>query len=209
MKKILAAATIALATAIPVAHAGPFDSITGLGKSSGGDDVAASQDKLVTDYILASKIVLASRGKMASALGLKTEAASLQATADGLSKDNLDKVNGALSPEASKVINDAQAAHPVLDDASKKEYLEGLVGLAGGVVKYVSLKGSIESFANSMKSASPMMIPKLKTGLAIVKSLPTNAKSLADTVKTALAFAKEQKIQVPNDVASSTSVPFN
>jgi hypothetical protein len=209
MKKRIFSLVVAVALIPAGANAGMFDSIpsVGGGSKSGGGDVIAAQDKLVTDYIAADQLVLAGQAKMAAALGLKTEAASLQASADGINKDNVSDKDKAISSDAAKAIQDAQAKHPVLDKDSKVAYAGGVATLAGGVMKYISMKDSFQSFSSSLSSAPMTILPKLATGASIVKSLPTNAKNMADAVKSAVQFAKDEKIKL-SDVGSSTSVPF-
>jgi len=209
MKRSILSLVAVLALTPVAANAGMFDAVPSMGGSSssaaGGDPVTA-QDKLVADYIISDKLVLAGQAKMAEALGLKTEAAKFQARADGLQSNNLSNKDDIAQSEASvKAIEDAQAAHPTLDKNSKATYAAGLAGLVSGVVKYIALKDGVQSLSSSISSASPMMLPKLQTGAFLVKSFPASAKNLVGAVQSATQFAKDQKIPVPADASKAVS----
>ncbi|MEJ1959758.1 MAG: hypothetical protein WDM70_10335 [Nitrosomonadales bacterium] len=205
MKKSLVSLFVAVALIPVVASAGMFDSLPSLGGGSGGGDLIGAQDKLIVDYITADQFVLAGQAKMAEALGLKTEAAAFQAKADGINKDNVADSDKSISSDAVKAIQEAQAKHPVLDNQAKANYALGVVSLAKGVLKYVSMKDSFQNFSKSLSSAPMTMLPKLATGAAIVKSLPTNAKNMSDALSSAVQFSKDEHISLPNDASASVA----
>lgn len=209
MKKSILSLVVALALTPVAANAGMFDSAPSLGgggsAAASGDPVAA-QDKLVANYIDADKLVLAGQAKMAEALGLKIEAAKLQALSDGLNSNNVANKDDQAQGEAfTKSIADNQAKQPTLTKESKAIYATGIAGLVAGVVKYIALKDGVQSLGDSISSASPMVLPKLQTGVTLVKRFPTSAKTLVETVQGATKFAKEQKIPVPADASKAMS----
>lgn len=209
MKRSILSLVIALALTPIAANAGMFDAVSPMGggsSSTAGGDPVVVQDKLVADYIIAGKLVLAGQAKMAEALGLKTEAAGLQARSDGLQSNNLSSKDDLAQSEAfTKNIADTQAKQPTLTKESKAIYATGIAGLIAGVVKYIALKDGVQSLGNSISSASPMMLPKLQTGVFLVKDFPNSAKNLVGAVQAATKFAKEQKIDVPADASKAMS----
>jgi hypothetical protein len=209
MKKSILSLVVALALTPVAANAGMFDAVSPMGggsSSTASGDPVAAQDKLVADYIAADKLVLAGQAKMAEALGLKTAAAGLQAHSDGLQSNNVtDKDAQAKSESFQKEIDEAQAKHPTMNKESKATYATGLAGLVAGVVKYIALKDGVQNLGNSISSASPMMLPKLQTGVFLVKSFPASAKNLVGAIQSATKFAKEQKIDVPADASKAMS----
>lgn len=209
MKKSILSLVVALVLTPVAANAGMFDVVSPMGggstSASSGDPVAA-QDKLVADYIDADKLVLAGQAKMAAALGLKKESADLQAKADGMQSNNVtNKDDLAQSEAAAKAIEEAQAKQPTLDKDSKATYAAGIAGLVAGTLKYIALKDGVQSLGSSISSASPMALPKLQTGVYLVKNFPTSAKNLVGAVQSATKFAKEQKIAVPADASKAMS----
>lgn len=210
----IAAVIATLITISPVAQAQfSMPSMPGMGaKSAGGGDLAGSQDKLVHQYVDANKTVLLANSQMADAVGLKEEAATMRATSeslgDGATKGNLadaDKLTSDNSRKLSEKMNDGTM---VLDAGAKKKFTAGLVTMASGMVKYVGMKGNFQSFSSSLKSASPMMLPKLQNGVYIVSSLPGNAKNLGTALSNATSFAKSHDIEVPKEATAALGAGF-
>lgn len=209
MKKFLptiAAALICLPFAA-MAQLPSLKSLPGLGAAtSGGGDLSGQNDSLVRGYVAANKDVLLANSQMADALGLKDAAAASKATADaltdGATKGNLEESNKAVSASTDAVAAE-MAKGPKLDAASKQKYESGMAQLGRGLLKYVSLSGPAQAFSNSLKSASPMMLPKLQSGAYIVTQLPSGLSNLGTSMKNASAFAKSNDIPVPPDATKA------
>jgi hypothetical protein len=211
MKKFsrtLAAALICLPLTA-MAQLPSLKSIPGLGGAaapSGGGDVTGQNDSLVRGYVAANKDVLLANSQMADALGLKDAAAASKATADaltdGATKGNLEDSNKAVSASTDAVAAE-MAKGPKLDAAAKKKYQAGMAQLGQGVLKYVALSGPAQAFSNGLKSASPLMLPKLQAGAYVVGQLPTGLSNLGTSMKNANAFAKSNDIPVPPDATKA------
>jgi hypothetical protein len=202
-------------TITPVAALAQFGlpSLPGMGgKSAGGADLSGSQDQLVRQYVDANKTVMLANAHMADAMGLKDDAAKLRASSDslgdGATKGNLADADKATSDTNRKLAEKLNDNTVVLDADAKKKYVAGLVTMASGVVKYVGMKGSFQSFASNLKGVSPMMLPKLQTGVYIVSSLPANVKNLTAALSSATQFAKSHDIEVPKDVTAAMGAAF-
>jgi len=174
--------------------------------SSGGGDVSGQNDALVRGYVAANKDVLLANSKMADALGLKDAAAASRATADaltdGATKGNLEDSNKAVSASTDAVAKE-MAKGPKLDEAAKKKYQDGMGQLGRGMLKYAGLSGPAKDFSASVKTASPMLLPKLQSGAYIVGQLPTGLSNLGTSLKNANAFAKSNDIPVPPDATQA------
>jgi hypothetical protein len=210
VKKLLPVITAALICApfAAMAQLPSLKSLPGLGglPAAGGGDVSGQNDSLVRGYVAANKDVLLANSQMADALGLKDAAAASKATADaltdGATKGNLEDSNKAVSASTDAVAAE-MAKGPKLDAAAKKKYQSGMAQLGQGMLKYISLRNPAQDFSNSLKSASPMMLPKLQAGAYIVTQLPTGLSNLGTSMKNANAFAKSNDIPVPPDATKA------
>ena len=211
MKKLLSLVAVTL-VCVPFAASAQLPSLKsipglgGLTSPSGGGDAGGQNDSLVRGYVAANKDVLLANSQMADALGLKDAAAASKATADaltdGATKGNLEDSNKAVSASTDAVAAE-MAKGPKLDDAAKKKYQSGMAQLGQGVLKYVALSGPAQAFSNSLKSASPLMLPKLQSGAYIVGQLPSGLSNLGTSMKNASAFAKSNDIPVPPDATKA------
>jgi hypothetical protein len=215
MSRLVTTLIASVLTIAPVAAFAQFSmpSLPGVGaKSAGGADLSGAQDQLVRQYVDANKTVMLANAHMADAMGLKDDAAKLRASSDslgdGATKGNLADADKATSDTNRKLTEKLSDKTVVLDADAKKKYTAGLVTMASGVVKYIGMKGSFQSFASNLKTASPMMLPKLQSGVYIVSSLPTNAKNLTATLSSATEFAKSHDIQVPSEATSALNSAF-
>lgn len=183
-------------------------SIPGLGAltGSGGGDVGGQNDSLVRGYVAANKDVLLANSQMADALGLKDAAAASKATADaltdGATKGNLEESNKAVSASTDAVAAE-MAKGPKLDAQAKQKYQSGMAQLGQGLLKYIALRGPAQAFSTGLKSASPLMLPKLQTGAYVVSQLPSGLSNLSTSMKNASAFAKSNDIPVPPDATKA------
>ncbi len=213
MKKLFTTVAVAAAMASPALTQAQFSmpSIPGVGKLMGGSgsaDVAGQGDALVRSYVGASKEVLSANAKMATALGLKEQAASAASTADSLGDG---ATIGALG-DGNKVVSDTSGAiaesmakKPVLDAASKATFAEGLVHLVNGSVKYAGMGKDVSAMGKSLQSANPMQLTKLTSAAWVVSKFPGSASDLFSTVQTAIAFARANDIEVPANAADATA----
>ncbi len=215
MKKTLAPAFAAALICVPLAAMAQLPSLKNLpslpgvpaaGTSAGGGDVGGQNDSLVRGYVAANKDVLLANSQMADALGLKDAAAASKATADaltdGATKGNLEDSNKAVSASTDAVAAE-MAKGPKLDAAAKAKYQAGMAQLGRGMLKYAGLSGPAQAFSTSLKSASPMMLPKLQSGAYIVGQLPSGLSNLGTSMKNASAFAKNNDIPVPPDATKA------
>jgi hypothetical protein len=211
VKKLLPAIAAAL-ICVPFAAMAQLPSLKslpglgGLPAAGGSGDVTGQNDSLVRGYVAANKDVLLANSQMADALGLKDAAAASKATADaltdGATKGNLEESNKAVSASTDAVAAE-MAKGPKLDAAAKKKYQAGMAQLGVGMLKYINLRGPAQDFSNSLKNASPMMLPKLQAGAYVVTQLPTGLSNLGTSMKNANAFAKSNDIPVPPDATKA------
>jgi hypothetical protein len=212
MKKLAraVAVTLMLIPLASMAQLGGFK-IPGTGggdSNSAGADTVAQNDALVRRYVQANKEVLTANSHMEEALGLKDAAAASAATAaaltEGATTGNLKDTDKAVS-ESTEAVASELAKGPKLDAESKKKYANGLAALGRSVVQYISMRQPAQGFAEGLKKASPMMLPKLQSGAFIVKELPGGVTRLATSLKNAVAFAKTNNIPVPDDATKALS----
>ena len=178
--------------------------VKGLGGSGGAPaaDLGSQQDGLVRGYVAANKDVLDANSLMADALGLKTAAATSAATSasltEGATKDSLEESNKAVAASTSAVAAE-MAKKPVLDANAKAIYGKGLILLASGVNKFAGVGKNVSSMGSSLKSASPLQLPKLQSAFYIVTNFPTSMTNVTGALKNAISFAQSQDIPVPVD----------
>ena len=211
MKKILPVIAAAL-ICVPLAAMAQLPSLKaipglgGLPSAGSGGDLGGQNDSLVRGYVAANKDVLLANAQMADALGLKDAAAASKATADaltdGATKGNLEDSNKAVSASTDAVAAE-MAKGPKLDAAAKKKYQSGMAQLGQGMLKYIGLRGPAQAFSSSLKSASPLMLPKLQAGAYVVTQLPTGLSNLGTSMKNANAFAQSNDIPVPPDATKA------
>jgi hypothetical protein len=215
MSRLFLALLVSASVLTPfTAQAFGLPGVPGLGSKSsdsGSADLAGAQDQLVKQYVAGNKNVMLGNAYMLEAVGLKVDAATLRQggenLGEGATKSNLsdsDKATSDASQKFSAKLKDTTA----LDADSKKKFAEGLVSMAAGMAKYVGMKNSFDSFTSGLKTASPMMLPKLQSGAYIVSSLPSNVTNLGSTLKNAIEFAKSHDIEVPSDVTAALNSKF-
>ncbi len=209
LQTAIAASLLALGASTAAQAQFSLPSIPGvksLGSGAPAVDLSGQQDGLVRGYVSANKDVLEANGLMAGALGLKQEAATAQATSaaltDGATKGNLEDSNKAVGELSAKVAA-AMASKPVLDEQSKAQYSKGLLLLASGVAKFTGVGKNVSNMGSSLKSVSPMQLPKLQSAVYIVSNFPTSMTNVGGALQNAISFAQSQDIPVPasaNDV---------
>ncbi|MDB5876873.1 MAG: hypothetical protein JWQ41_287 [Variovorax sp.] len=176
--------------------------IKGLGGSTSGGDIVGQQDGLVRGYVAANKDVLDANSLMANALGLKTEAATSAATSaaltEGATKDAIEESNKVVATSTNAVAAE-MAKKPVLDAKSKALYGKGLILLASGVTKFAGVGKNVSTMGSSLKSVSPLQLPKLQSAVYIVSNFPDSMTNVSGALKNAVSFAQSQDIPVPTD----------
>ena len=176
------------------------------GSGNSGSDLGGQQDALVRGYVAANKDVLTANGLMAQALGLKGEAAASAATSasltEGATKDALEESNKAVAASTSAVAAEL-AKQPVLDASAKAIYAQGLATLASGVIKFVGVGKNVGAMGSSLKSISPMQLPRLQSAVYVVSNFPSSMSNVSDALRNATAFAQTQDIPVPADATAA------
>ena len=151
--KVLNRCLVVVAICLPLTAAAvglpKIPGMSGGAEANATGDLIGQQERVVKDYVAANRDVLGANEKMLAALGLKTEAATAKATAEGLTdsptKGNLTDADKAVD-EGTKALTTAIGAKPQLSSESKILYAEGLVSLVSGVGKYVGMKDSVRTF---------------------------------------------------------------
>jgi hypothetical protein len=214
MKKRHVLGLLALSTfASGLAHAQfGLPSVPGIGgsKSAGGAqaDLGGQQASLVKNFVAANIDVLKANAKMSEALGLKSQAATAEATVQQLSsgstvdKDSASKAAIAVA-DTGGAIQAELAKKPALDAAAKATYAQGLASLATGVVRYTGLGKDVENMGQAMKSASPTQLPSLGAATYVVSNFPKSASELSKSLKNAIDFAKSNGIEVPAEATAA------
>jgi len=182
--------------------------LTGASSSASAGDLTGQQDVLVRGYVAANKDVLDANTLMANALGLKTAAATSAATSasltEGATKDALEESNKAVAASTSAVAAE-MAKKPVLDANSKALYGKGLVLLATGMTKFTGVGKNVSTMGSSLKTASPLQLPKLQSAVYVVSNFPDSMGNVSSALKNAVSFAQSQDIPVPADANAALS----
>lgn len=205
MSRLFAALLLSSAILAPVgANAFGLPGIPGMGsKSDGGSsvDLSGAQDELVAKYLVAGQHVLNGQQAMLEAVGLQDDAAKARATADtftkGATQSALSDGNSTMSAANDKLVA-AFKDTKKLEGPARAKFATGVLSLAQGMVTYVSMKNSLDSFQKGLSSASPMALMNLKSGATIVSTLPASVKNLGATISAAVSYAKSQDIAVPD-----------
>jgi hypothetical protein len=179
-----------------------------------------AQDALVAKFLASSTLISNAQLKAAKSLKLDEVVAKVEAeqtAKKGQSVDQL-KTNQTVGENLTASIEKAMKDGVQLDSESKKLYLEALVQYSAGLVATKSAADAAPGFMSSAKdtisSASVTeklsVTNKLQDGMNIAKELPGYTKSLWDTSKLMLSFAKSNKIEVPADATKALKdVSFN
>lgn len=168
---------------------------------------AASQDALVKQFVTAQTKAIAAQTSFAKAFGLAEQVQLLEAEkitdiwCDGCTA--VIKKSVETSESVQKAIDEKIAAKPQMDAKAKKDYAEGLVFLVGSALEAKNMGVSATQFGAGMKSLSPLQMGsamvKLRAGAWVVKESPGYIKSIYGATKSAMTFAKANKISVPKN----------
>lgn len=197
-KAVIGVAAVCFAGVAAAQFGGLANALPGSSKSSGG----VTAEALVKSYVTGTQYVLASDAKLLSALGLKDQAAKSELSAKNLTEgattaglEDAQKVQ----TESSKVFAETLDAKKVeLDAEGKKTFTLGLVDLAKGITSYTNMSSDVSSFKPSPTSIGGAA----GAAMFVVKTLPDTSANLMNTLKRAVAFAKENKIEVPKEATS-------
>ena len=201
-------AGIVVGIAIALASAPTYAQLGGLagsllgGKNSNSTSKSISAENIVKKYVDGSKDVMTADVHLLNALGLKEQAAKEELAAknltEGATASGLEDAV-AIQTESSKALAEKMNEEKVvMDDKSKKTYTKGLLYLAKGMLKYKGLTSDVKSYTPSVSSIETAG----NSALYIAKSLPTSSKNLYETLKKAVSFARENKIEVPKEATS-------
>ena len=168
---------------------------------------AASQDALVKQFVTAQTKAIAAQTSFAKAFGLAEQVQLLEAEKKSLTSGATDtaviKKSVETSESVQKAIDEKIAAKPQMDAKAKKDYAEGLVFLVGSALEAKNMGVSATQFGAGMKSLSPLQMGsamvKLRAGAWVVKESPGYIKSIYGATKSAMTFAKANKISVPKN----------
>ena len=182
-----------------------FAQFGGLGAALGGKNVGSggvSAEDLVKSYVGGTKQVMGAEAKLLEAVGLKTNAEKVEFSAksltEGPTKASLEEVLQ-VQTENNKALADSMGANKVVLSAeSKKTYVAGVVNLVKGIKSYIGMSSDVQGFKPSITS----MGAAAGAAMFVVKSLPDSISSLKNTLKSAIDFAKENKITLPSDATS-------
>lgn len=178
----------------------------GFSKAMGGGGSGATAEQIVAKYVGGTQSVMRADANMLSAVGLKDEAekASVQAKnlTEGATKNSLEEAS-AVQTASSKALEQKLDGKKIeMDAASKKQFGDGMVDLAKGVILYVGMSKDAAGFkpgASSMGSAAG-------SALYVAKNLPDSIKNLGHTLKMAVNFAKANNIPVPKEANDATAL---
>ncbi|MFT4103115.1 MAG: hypothetical protein QM674_19195 [Burkholderiaceae bacterium] len=202
-RKLFAIAPVALALGAPSVSFAQLGSLFG-GKSAGsaGPDLSAQQDQLVRTYVAAGKDVHTANLHLCNALGIQAAQIDANASADSLSASDIEASDKAISDNAAAFAEALKSGAKLKNDEAKATYTKGLLSMASGVKKYLDMRSDAQGFASSLASASPLLIPKLKSAAYIAQNLPGSVSRMTDVLKNAIQFATSNGIPVPKDATS-------
>jgi hypothetical protein len=201
--KAIAGVTLVLVSGIASAQLGGLGKSLGIGGGSGG---GATAEQIVAKYVGGAQSVMRADANMLAAVGLKDEAekASVQAKnlTEGATKNSLEEAH-AVQTASSKALEEKLSGKKIeMDAASKKQFADGLVDLAKGVVLYVGMSKDVSGFKPSVSSVGNAA----GSALYVAKGLPDSIKNLGHTLKMAIDFAKANNIPVPKEANDATAL---
>jgi hypothetical protein len=180
-----------------------FGGLGGALGGGGGGGSSVSADSLVKSYVAGTQQVMSSDASFLKALGMKEQAERVELSAKNLTTGptsaTLEDANK-IQTESSKLIGDGMTAQKgALSADSKKDYVRGVVELVKGIKSYAGMTGDVKNFKPGMSSLGSAA----GAAMYVVKSLPGSLSNLQETLKRSLAFAKENKIELPADATAA------
>lgn len=197
-KIIISLATLCFAGAA-TAQLGGLGAALGGGAKGGGSVTAES---LVKNYVSGAKNVLSADAKLLAAVGLKDQAANAELQAknltEGATASNLEDA-AKVQTDSSKALSEKlDGKKVVLDAEGKKMFGRGVVDLVKGLSDYKKMSSDVSNFKPSLTSIGGAG----EAAMVVVKTLPDNTTNLTATLKKVVDFAKENKIEVPQEATS-------
>lgn len=198
IKSIIGIAAICFAGAASAQFGGLGAALGGGGSKGGG----VTAETLVKGYVSGTKNVLSADSKFLSALGLKDQAANAELQAknltEGATASNLEDAAKIQTENSKAIAAQLDGKKVQLDAEGKKNFTLGLVDLAKGIKDYSGVSSDMSGFKPSLTSIGGAA----GAAMYIVKSLPDTTINLMSTLKRAVDFAKENKIEVPKEATS-------
>jgi hypothetical protein len=191
-----------VATASVSASAFGLGNLTSAVGGGSKSESSVTAQSLVDLYLGSGQSVMNGQAKLLEAVGLKTEAEKAEAASKnmtkGATKDNLEDAVK-VQTEGSKALADKKAEGGIKMTAeAKKIYTAGLLNLAVGLKGYVDMASSVSSYKPGMSDLGAAA----GSAMFIVKSLPNSTQNVTTTIKQAMEFAKENKIEIPKEASA-------
>jgi len=176
------------------------------------NDVVNTQEGIVKRYVSAASSINMAQLKLAEALGLKDQIASLQDqqkvfdSGAVLDKDALEKAKKT-SSAADQAINKRLDEESELSDEAKEKFAESLIPYAQGLAGTKALTEEFSPFLsaataqiNAASLTDKMKVKgKLETGMYIATETPGLLKNLMATTSKLLDYAKSRNIKTPKE----------
>lgn len=221
MKKIAKALLLTTTVLVVTPSYADFGSLLGKKSSKPSSNAYSMQDKLVKTYLSSAANINNAQLLLAEAFGLKDTVTKLEAEKEALSsgsvsdEDSIEK-NKEVSEEANKAIQEKIKSGAKLSADGKKSYIKSFIpyikGLVGGKSVVTESKPFLESAKSTISNASftdtLSVTNKLKSGTFVATTMPSYVQSLWETSKLMLTYAKDNKIDVPDDATDSVSDMF-
>jgi hypothetical protein len=190
-------------------------------KASGDDSKASAEDptvaqsKLVKRFVGSAQRISYAQVQFGKALGLKDEAAALEAETKALGSGSVSegalKKHQARSEALNEKLEAKMESGAMLTADGRKMFASGLLPFSQGLAEGVQMKPESEQFAQSVqnyvKVASPMdkmkVMKQVKPGLYVASNMPAYIGKLSSTSKAVFDYAKSNKIEVPKEAAAA------
>lgn len=211
---VIIAAGFCLTATSGVALAWPSFDGGSSGSSSSPGQALAMQKKIVGEYALGEMSVLKAQSHFALAYGDKKGAAKLEAVEKTLSSgaitDKHLRAATKLSKSDSKQLVTDLAHKKIMTAAGRKQYVEGAVFYAGGVLALTKVVPQYKNFVTAAQhsiSAAPFtqvlsVKRQLATGMFLAANTPAYVRGLVQTSSQLVNYARRNNIKLP---ASATS----
>lgn len=198
---VVMGATLMAASGVASAQFGSLSKLAGGSAAASG----VSAEQIVKNYVGGAQSVNKADVKMLRAVGLKDEAdrAELQAKnlTEGATKDSLEEA-AKVQTESSKALEAILKNQKVeMDAKSKQQFSDGMADLARGLIQYVGMGKEAQSF-----KPSPAALGATNSALFVVKTLPDSIKTLGNSLKSSIEFAKTNNIPVPKEANDATAL---
>lgn len=164
--------------------------------------ISEHPEDIMAKYADLSQAVLAANINVLTALNLKAEADKLAAQARTLTADStLGNIQAVLDAQndVNKALEQKLAAPLALDDNTRRQFSDGLQGMAQGAQKYAQMSKDLTGFKRRNKATGGVA----SAALFAVKSLPESIKNMVRLLQAASNAAKAGNLALPADVAQA------